>query len=171
MANAKPNATETAETTDVDKFANTGNGIVPVYRNDDLQGIETFEDALALMREQYGDTGVITADEVIGNGFALLSNKDHLIGVPFALVKWQFYPGKFANNFVTIMVVTSEGKKYLVNDGSKGLCAQLEALTETNGRQGGMVARKGLTRSDYTYVDEQGKENPASTYYLDTSAL
>lgn len=144
---------------------------VPEYRNTDLQELGTFEDALNLMREVYGDQGVITADEVIGNGFGLLKNKDLLVGVPFALIKWQFYPGKFADNFVTILAVTGDNRKYLVNDGSQGLCKQLAEVTATSGRQGGMVARNGLTRSDYTYTDtETGDERPASTYYLDTSA-
>lgn len=144
---------------------------VPEYRNSDLLEITTFEDTLRLMQETYGDGGIVSVDEVIGNGFGLLENKDHLVGVPFALLKWQFYPGKFAQEFVTIMVVTQDGKKYLVNDGSQGLCKQLYELTQSMGRHGGMVARKGLTRSDYEYTDENGKSHDACTYYLDTSAM
>lgn len=145
---------------------------LPTYRNSDLQAVTTFEDALALMRETYGDTGVITADEVIGNGFAMLKTKDVLIGVPFALVKWQFYPGRYANNFVSAMVVTKDGKKYLLIDGGTGICAQLQEVTDNTGRQGGMVARNGLTRSDYTYTDsETQEETPAHTFYIDTSAV
>jgi hypothetical protein len=143
---------------------------VPEYRNSDLQGISTFDDALALLRETYGNTGIIAADEVIGSGFGLLTNKDLLVGVPFVILKWQFYPGKFTSEFSTCMVVTTDGRKYLVNDGGTGICKQLTELTAETGRQGGLVARKGLSRSDYTYTDERGEESPATTYYIDTSA-
>jgi hypothetical protein len=164
----KETKTETTEETSTAVVVKT-----PNYRNSDLQSIRTFEDTIALMREEYGDGGVLTVDEVIGNGFGLLQNKDHLVGVPFALLKWQFYPGKFQDQFVTVMVVTQDGKKYLVNDGSTGLCKQLWEVTATTGRSGGVVARKGLTRSDYKWIDEAdgGKEKDAHTFYLDTSAL
>lgn len=144
---------------------------VPQYRDSDLQQINTFDDALALIQEQFGQGGVISADEVLGNGFALLTNKDHLVGVPFILMKWQFNQGKYQDDFCTALVVTSQNGKYIVNDGGSGLCKQLREYTNTTGRQGGMVARKGLTRSDYTYEDEKGNDVPASTYYIDTSAV
>lgn len=170
VANAKADETEKAVVA------------IPEYRNSDLQAVTTFEDALALMRETYGDDGVITADEVIGNGFAMLANKDNLIGVPFAVIKWQFYPGKFADNFVTAMVVTADNRKFLINDGGTGICSQLQDVTTGTGRQGGMVARHGLTRSEYEFCEDHrssrcneddGQEHtmrPAVTYYIDTSA-
>lgn len=166
-AEAKDTATDTPTAVSTE----TSTVTIPTYRDADMLQVQTFEDALNLMIETYGSDGVITADEVLGNGFGLLSNKDLLCGVPFLCMKWQFYPGKFADNFVTIMVVTQKGEKYLVNDGSTGLCKQLWELTQNTGRQGGMVARHGLTRSDFTYLDENNVEKPASTFYIDTSAL
>lgn len=144
---------------------------IPQYRDSDLQQITSFDDAIALITEQYGQGGIISADEVLGAGFALLQNKDHLVGVPFVIMKWQFHPGKFATDFCTALVVTVNNQKYIVNDGSTGFAKQLREYTEVSGRQGGMVARKGLTRSDYTYTDDKGEDRPASTYYIDTSAL
>lgn len=144
---------------------------IPQYRDSDLQQISSFDDALALIQEQYGQGGVISASDVLGNGFALLSNKDHLVGVPFLIMKWQFNPGKYAEDFCTALVVTVNNQKYIVNDGGQGLCKQLREYTAQSGRQGGMVVQKGLTRSDYTYTDSDGEERPASTYYIDTSAM
>lgn len=145
--------------------------VVPEYRNSDLQAIASFEDALALIREQFGDEGVVAADQVIGNGFAILDNKDHLIGVPFAMVKWHFYEGKYDNSVAAVLLVTSDGRKYLMNDGSTGVCKQLREYSDETGRFGGLVARKGLTRSDYEYTDSEGKTTDAQTYYIDLAAV
>lgn len=164
MTNAKA-------TSDVAKNDDNTAVAVPQFRDSDLQQINTFDDALALIQEQYGQGGVISADEVLGNGFALLTNKDHLVGVPFVFMKWQFNQGKYQDDFCTALVVTVNNQKYIVNDGGSGICRQLKEFTEVSGRQGGMAARKGLTRSDYTFEDENGKETPASTYYIDTSAV
>lgn len=156
------------ETTDESKAVAVA---VPQYRDSDLQQIQTFDDALALITEQYGQGGVISAADVLGNGFALLQNKDHLVGVPFLFMKWQFHPGKYQSDFLTALVVTVNNQKYIMNDGGTGIAKQLREYTEVSGRQGGMVAPKGLTRSDYTYTDQDGEERPASTFYIDTSAL
>lgn len=162
MTTAK--ATDNKKTTDVVPM-------IPEYRNSDLQSIGSFDDALALIREQFGDEGVVAADQVIGNGFAILDNKDHLVGVPFAMVKWHFYEGRYANKVVAVLLVTSDGRKFLMNDGSTGICKQLEEYSDDTGRFGGMVARKGLVRSDYEITDDKGDETSASTYYIDLAAV
>lgn len=139
------------------------------YGVEELAGISSFEDALALVKEKMGDAGVGVADQEIGDGFKLLENKDVLIGAEMLLVTWDFHQGDHGE-FVSAKVVTVDGTKYIVNDGSSGIRDQLMAYSAKKNSQGGLFCRKGLRRSNYTYTDENGKESPATTYYLDTSA-
>lgn len=149
---------------------------VPKYSDDELLAVSSFEDAYNLAVQYYGQENLVSADETIGNGFRLLANKDTLIDVPFIALGWRFNPGDFGE-FVTMMVVTEDGRKFIVNDGSTGLCQQLATYTNSTGRHGGMLVKRGLTRSDYEYedatlLDSEGKptKRPASTFYLNTSA-
>lgn len=148
----------------------------PKYSDDELLAVQSFDDALRLAAEYYGEENLVSADETIGNGFRLLANKDTLIDVPFVALAWRFNPGDFGE-FITMMVVTETGQKYIVNDGSTGVCSQLATYTNSTGRHGGMIVKRGLTRSDYEYednsvLDSEGNptKRPASTYYLNTSA-
>jgi hypothetical protein len=158
-ARSKPEAEETSKVLDT----------VPAYSDTDLLAINTFEDALNLARELYGDENLVTADQVLGNGFRLLKDKVQLIGKAFIALSWRFNPGDFGE-FVSMLIVTEDGGKYIVNDGSTGVCQTLASYTNATGRHGGMVARNGLTVSNYEYEDEKGEKHPASTYYIDTSA-
>jgi hypothetical protein len=138
------------------------------YTDDQLSEISSFGDALALVRENVGEENVHSADEVLGNGFRLLDNKDLLLEVPMLLVKWDFHNGDHGE-FVTIHLVTEDNRKYVVNDGSSGIRDQLMQLTSKTNTYGPLLVKKGLRRSDYKY-DDNGTEKDARTYYLDTSA-
>lgn len=149
---------------------------VPKYSDDELLSVQSFEDAYALAVQYYGEENLVSADETIGNGFRLLADKDTLIDVPFIALGWRFNPGDFGE-FVTMMVVAEDGRKFIVNDGSTGVCQQLATYTNATGRHGGMLVKRGLTRSDYEYednsvLDADGNptKRPAHTYYLNTSA-
>jgi hypothetical protein len=142
---------------------------IPQYTDEELLSIQSFDDALRLAADWYGEENLVRADATIGNGFQLLANKDTLIDVPLVILQWRFNPGNFGE-FVSMMIVTKDGRKFVVNDGGSGICAQLATYTNATGRHGGMLVAKGFTRSDYTYEDEKGEEHPASTYYLNTSA-
>jgi predicted Zn-dependent protease with MMP-like domain len=149
---------------------------VPKYGDDELLGVQSFEDAYALAVQYYGQENLVRADETIGNGFRLLANKDTLIDQKFIALAWRFNPGDFGE-FVTMMVVTEDGRKFIVNDGGSGICQQLALFTNATGRHGGMLDENGLTRSDYEYedhsvLDSEGNptKRPASTYYINTSA-
>jgi hypothetical protein len=142
---------------------------VPQYRDAELLSVQSFEDAYALAAQYYGEENLVRADETIGNGFRLLANKDTLIDVPLILLGWRFNPGNHGE-FVTMMVVTKDNRKFIVNDGSTGICQQLAAYTNATGRHGGMLVANGFTRSDYEYENEKGEKEPAQTYYLNTSA-
>lgn len=139
--------------------------------------ISSFEDALRLAQEQYGE--VEAASSAIGDGFALLTTdqKVQLIGVPCVFLSWSFAASEVGERgeFVTVRVVTEDGRKVVVNDGSTGIYQQLkDYTTETNGRDGGLIVRRGLRKSDYTYTvtegKDKGKEKAATTYYIDTAA-
>lgn len=144
---------------------------------DQLKGIGTtgnaFDDALQLAKEIYGEEAVQLASEAIGDGFALTDNKDQFIGVPCIFLKWTFSPGDFVDtktgekkDFATVRIVTKDGGKFVINDGSTGICDQLRQYTNDNfGRQGGLVALHGLRRSDY-----ENEFGNATTHYIDTSA-
>lgn len=165
VANSKTNSANSTENEPSTAVA------IPKFSDADLRAISTFDDAMALVAETFGQENIFTADQVIGNGFRVLSKneKDRLIGVECMFLSWRFNPGKFADEFVTALIVTRAGEKYLMNDGSSGICKQLQQVTETTGREGGMYVRNGLSRSDYEYEDENGEMKPASTYYIDQS--
>lgn len=136
------------------------------YESDELRAIQSFDDAIALANAVQP---VIVAEQEIGDGFALLKNKDRLIGVPLLFLTWRFNDGKYEEKFVTAYVVTNRNEKFIINDGSTGICQQLRELSN-KGRNGNMLSRHGLSRSDYPYADEQGEMKEATTYYIDTSA-
>lgn len=133
---------------------------------------DAFNDALSLAAEVYGESAVQLASDAIGDGFALTDNKDQFIGAEMIFLKWIFSEGDFIDaqtgekrGFVSARVVTRAGK-FVINDGGSGIYEQLRMFTQDReGQQGGLVARKGLRRSDY--VNEYGN---ATTFYIDTSA-
>lgn len=141
------------------------------YRYDTgaLRNITSYDDAFALVESTYGP--ILTADAELGDGFALLESKDPLIGIPLLFLSWSFSPGKFDEEFVSARIVTKDGGKYVLNDGGTGIRAQLREFSDSHGgRTGGLLARRGLRRSDYQYTDDNGKTQDASTYYVDTGA-
>lgn len=153
--------------------------------DDTLRDIGSFDDALAAMRDTGED--VVLADAELGNGFSIADDrvKDRLIKVPLAVLSWDFNKGEYGNpedgsdEFVSAMVVTQTGEKFVINDGSTGIRKQLQEYTKRTGRQSNMVVRNGLRKSDY-FIDKEtgipvargytGPKEPAHTYYLDTSA-
>jgi hypothetical protein len=139
------------------------------FSPEDLTNIQSFEDALTLVQREIGAELIVSADQAIGDGFKLLENKDVLQGVEMLLVSWDFHLGDFGE-FVSVKLVTRNGDKYILNDGSSGIRDQLMGFTAKKNQKGGLFCKKGLRRSDYTYQDEKGQETPATTYYLDTSA-
>lgn len=152
------------------KIASTDVDVIGTgFSTEELASIDSFEAALALVTEKIGEENVVRADAEIGDGFKLLENKDSLIGTPMILVSWDFHMGDHGE-FVAAKVVTKDGRKFIVNDGSSGLRDQLMGFTAKKNQRGGLLCAKGLRRSDYKYTDEDGKEKPATTYYLDTSA-
>lgn len=128
--------------------------------NTDFGTGDAFADAMAIAEGVYGE--IHNAGEVLGNGFALLDDKSKLVGKALLALYWTFHPGDYGQ-FVSIAVVTAEKidghQKFIVNDGSTGICAQLDAYTTTHdGRNGGLAVRQGLRES--TYATCKGCERP-----------
>lgn len=126
----------------------------------------------------------------------LIEDKDFLRDLPFLITRWRFNESdKFkddeGNNgvFVSVEIAyqttpSSPVQTGVFNDGSTGICAQLQKITaaraqriaetgEGNDPYSGRFVRRGLRRSDYQRGT--GKTNPktgeeiteaATTYYL-----
>lgn len=126
----------------------------------------------------------------------LIKDKDFLRDLPFLITRWRFnesddYKDEEGNNgvFVSVEIAyqlnpNSPVQTGVFNDGSTGICAQLQKITENRQRiiaekgegndpYAGRFVRHGLRRSDYQR--DTGKVNPktqqpiteaATTYYL-----
>lgn len=133
------------------------------YDNDTLRTVDSFDAAMQLVTETLGAPA--DASQELGNGFAICENKDVLIGQAIILISWSFSMGDFGE-FVSANVVTQAGAKWVVNDGSSGIYKQLREYTDRTGRNGGMLVKRGLRKSEYSNdFTEHGV-----THYLDTSA-
>lgn len=136
--------------------------------DDDLRSIESIHDVAGLF-----DNAPVNVSEVLGNGFTLLDSDDKfkLQDVPFVIVKSQtFMSERHKRLFTTLHLVTESGGKFIINDGSTGIHAQIQQLEKAmpNGGYLPLMVPHGLRLSEYkTIVD--GEEKAATTYYLDTS--
>lgn len=113
--------------------------------------------------------GVVDATEAIGTDQfgPILEDKSRLVGVPFILVYWKFYQGDMGE-FASMGILTQSGDRYIVNDGSTGICAQLRELTDKQNIDAMVACKHGFRFSDYTFTAADGTEKPARTYYIDT---
>lgn len=124
-------------------------------------------------------TEVIESDSIgeVLNG----NDKDRLLKVPFFILDFRFNEGDMGK-FVSARIVTKASEKFVLNDGSSGIYAQLLSASE-KGVKGGIACRNGLRKSDYLFCDmcreplKRGetmcafhpneKPKTASTYYID----
>ena len=139
--------------------------------DDQLRGITDFASAIAA-------AGPIMdiAETELSSGFSVCQDKSLLVGVPLIILDWSFSEGD-QGEFVSVLVITKDNRKLIINDGSTGIYAQLKRLPKLDGNVLGV--HKGLRRSDYDRRDENGnlilsdktgRPERATTYYLDTSA-
>ena len=138
------------------------------FSDDELRNIESLDSLRALLGDKIGQA------TDLGSGFAVLDSDDkrRLVGVPLMFVFWTFNDGD-NGEFVSAHVVQFDraGKingKFIINDGSTGILAQLKEYSERTGSQRGLFVEKGLRASDYR-VEIDGKEQPATTFYIDTT--
>ena len=151
---------ETAKEVDVRRTSN--------FSDEQLAGIGTWDELAKLL----GENGVASADIAdFGTGFSLLSDKTRLVGVPFAILDWRFNPGDFGD-FVSMTVLTKSGEKWIVNDGSTGICEQMRGVDKRlGGKPTVLRVEKGLHKSEYSTMIWDSKkgedvETSATTFYL-----
>lgn len=134
-------------------------------------GIQSFEDALAVVQDVFGGEVIDSAD--LGDGFSLVDDKMVLVKVPFIILAANFSEGDYkredgtTGTFVSCRIVTEDGRKLVMNDGSTGIHDQIQMLwsqrPETKGKP--IVCRNGLRVSEYDHP-QHGKSR---TFYFDTS--
>lgn len=134
--------------------------------DDELSQVKSFQDAL--------DIGGNDDWDDYGSGFVVQDNKGILEGVPFKILEWRFnHSTEFDGVFASLAIVTESGDKWIVNDGSTGICRQLIGVTNRriiDGREPstamqGLLVRRGLRVSRYE-TEVNGKMIKAETYYL-----
>lgn len=154
---------------------------------DELRSLESAADAIAHLREQFGEEGVIDAADILGTGFERVEDdeavKRSLCEIPFVLYYWAFSMGEYVNaegqrtDFVTMFILTDDGRRLIVTDGSTGVARELAKITDKTGRQHGLILRRGLRKSDYRIAmvdgvkkavprNYEGDTEPATTFYL-----
>lgn len=116
---------------------------------------------------------VARADEEIGSGFKVDDDKDHWLGIEMMLLEWRFNDGKFENqygektDFVSMVVIGSNNKRAIINDGSTGIAKQLREYSERTGKFGPMYLEDGLRVSrDYPVTLPDGRNILGTTYYI-----
>lgn len=153
---------------------------VDVWAVADFSEVQTFEDAIRLAQNLYGE--IIPSYE-LGDGFVRLEDKDLLVGVTFAIIGWGLSWSAYGEveRYSVIRVITEDGRKFRFSDGSTGLHKQLTMRFRGDPANfAAIVALGGLRRSEYTPRAEDGGPKldgngrpilKAVTYYLDTETL
>lgn len=121
-------------------------------------------------------TKVTDLSAELGSGFDVLptDKKGKLVDEQFVIIEWHFSKGD-KGEFVSLAVMTAEGKKLIVNDGSSGIRDQIHDL-ENRGVEAPVLVKRGLRVSEYWYDEETGEKfknesdgdnlKKAETYYL-----
>lgn len=116
----------------------------------------TYEQVLARLREQ-GE--LVTGEQVDIDDFTLWqgkAGKRRLAGVPFVILDWQFNPGDFGREYVSIRLLTKDGQKVVINDSSTpGICGFMQDVRNA-GYVGAIEVPGGVRVSRYDRKDEDG---------------
>ena len=101
-----------------------------------------------------------------GSEWELIGDKEMLINQDMVVARIRFNEGT-SGNFVSVCAYTiPDGKKVIFNDGGTGVYKHLKSYTERTGRTTAIRGKKGLKPSRYTYVDDNGVERDAVTFYI-----
>ena len=138
---------------------------------DALREIKTFGDAIALLESS--GIAAVNYEEEYGDGFALIKGDDakqSLVGVPFVILGIRLIEGDYEQAgvkaiYAAIHLVTQDGRKIVMIDGGTGVGATAMKMAD-RGHVSGVYVPKGLRRSDYEYIDNQGNKSPATTFYF-----
>lgn len=150
-----------------------------------LASITSFEDAIALLQNSGAE--IVNSNEY-GNGFEVCQDNNRLIGVGFVILNGTERLGDFGP-YVSLEVVTVNGEKLVINDGSSGIYRQYMDIVKRRESQGspnpggGILVEGGLRKSDYFWrtakddagndvvvivkpADKQAGDKPGQTFYL-----
>jgi len=98
----------------------------------------------------------------------VVQDKDLLIGVPMLIVETRFTISKqFGSPFVSVTAMLKTGEVIIFNDGSTGICKQLDGIEVSPEKP--LHVPGGLRRSDYEVEGPNKTMIKASTYYLSGS--
>lgn len=160
--------------------SNDGSIVVQSASVSQLASIASFQDALRLAQDLYGE---LIPSYDLGDGFNKLGDKDDLVGVPFVIMGWGLGWSAFDDEgrFSIVRVVTQDGGKYRFSDGSSGIHKTLmDKFDGDPANFRALVALGGLRRSDYKprnqdgspVLDGKGKAiQSATTYFIDSEKL
>jgi hypothetical protein len=88
------------------------------------------------------------------------------------MIQWAFTPGDFGEEYLIARVVTADGRKLVITDGSTGLCRQVREFETEYGTTRGLVCKRGLRMSEY-FLGADGQPSlvdtgngKGATYYL-----
>lgn len=137
-----------------------------LFSDDDLRALKSMSDLTDLLNSR--ELNVTTITDVLGDGFELVDENDILVKIPFVMLTETESMGDFGP-FVTIRVMTKDGRKLIVNDGSTGIRDQMRSL-RAKGIELPVWVPGGLRVSRYQFIDPNtGEEKSARTFYLATS--
>ncbi len=160
---------------------NDGDIVVQSATVSQLAEIASFEDALRLAQNLYGE---LIPSYDLGDGFVGLPDKSVLVGTPFVVMGWGLgwsAYGDDTDRFSILRVVTQDGRKFRFSDGSSGIHKTL--MEKFNGDPANfkaLVALGGLTRAEYQprkpdgsfLTDASGKiVKTATTYHFNVDKL
>lgn len=133
----------------------------------DWSGVDSFDAAIQALQDAGIEAEVITE---YGDGFILLPSKEKstLNGVAFVIVDGVFRVDReTGRDYLSLRIITADGRKLVVNDGSVGLYVQAEQIARKrkSGQLAGLVVSQGLTGGEYTTVVD-GETVKAATYYF-----
>lgn len=136
-------------------------------REFDYAEIKSFDDALLALSESGVEAEIISD---YGDGFLLLptTDKGSLLKVPFVIMEGTFRVDKETDReYLSLRIVTQDGRKLIVNDGSVGMYEQSKAIISRrpSGSLKGLVVKDGLTGGEYTTIVD-GEKVKAATYYF-----
>lgn len=140
--------------------------VATVDLNDEnvLREITTLSDVFSIFEKAGID--IVDAESMLGDGFTLLKDKNRLVGAELAIIKHKQVDGDHGT-FSVAHIVTADGGKFVIVDGSTGIHSQLTQYAASAHAGRPIYLKSGLTRSDYEYTDEKtGEQKPATTFYL-----
>ena len=136
----------------------------------DYSQIKSLDDAIAAANLAGLDVQDITD---FGDGFILLESdrKETLKGVPFVIMDGTPRVDKATGrSYMSLKIVTGDGRKLVVNDGSVGIYEQSLSIMDKRGTLRGLIVKDGLTGGEYTttITNSRGESEKvtASTFYF-----